>query len=313
VLATEVTPAARGPKRARRTNVRLADAGNYLFVLPAVFFLAAFLIYPILYNIRLSFIDVKATDLLSGSAAWVGLRNYQEIFQDPLARLAALNTFIFTIASLVFQIVISMALALLYNQEFPGSRFMRSLYIAGWAIPVLVSGTMFKWLFDGDSGLVNYVLKLIGVCPNPLFWTADPNLALISTIIANIWLGIPFNLALIYASLQTIPRELYEAASIDGAKAWSKFFCITLPLIKPALLSTLILGMIYTIKQFELIWTMTQGGPLNSSQVVSTAAYTYVFSQFEFGHGAALLNLTALFLFGATLLYLRSIRQEGAT
>jgi multiple sugar transport system permease protein len=189
VLATEVTPAVRKPERARRIKVRLADAGNYLFVLPAVLFLAAFLIYPILYNIRLSFIDVKATNLLSGSAAWVGLRNYQEIFQDPLAHLAALNTFIFTIVSLVFQIVISMALALLYNKDFPGSRFMRSMYIAGWAIPVLVSGTMFKWLFDGDSGLVNYVLKLVGVCPNPLFWTADQNLALISTIIANIWLS----------------------------------------------------------------------------------------------------------------------------
>jgi multiple sugar transport system permease protein len=313
VLASKVVPAAKNQREsARRASVRLADAGNYLFVLPAVLFLAAFLIYPILYNIRLSFIDVKATDLLGGSVPWVGLKNYREILQDPLTHLAALNTLIFTLASLVFQIVISMGLAMLYNQDFPGSRLMRSLYIAGWAVPVLVSGTMFRWLFDGDSGLVNYVLKVIGVCPDPLFWTADQNLALISTIIANIWLGIPFNLALIYAALQTIPHELYEAASIDGARAWSKFWRITLPLIKPALLSTLILGMIYTVKQFELIWTITQGGPLNSSQVVSTAAYTYVFSQFEFGHGAALLNLTALFLFGATLLYLRSIRREGA-
>lgn len=308
---TETPEAVKSGRPARRIQFRLADAADYLFVLPAVLFLAVFLVYPILYNVRLSFIQVTASDLLSGSVAFVGLKNYQEIFQDPLTRLAALNTLTFTVASLFFQIVISMALAVLYRQTFPGSRLMRSLYLAGWAVPVLVSGTVFKWLFDGDSGLVNYALRLIGLSSAPLFWTADQGLALTSTVIANIWLGIPFNLALLYAALQTIPRELYEAAAIDGAKAWSRFFRITLPLIKPALLSTLILGMIYTVKQFELIWTMTQGGPLNSSQVVSTAAYTYTFGQFEFGHGAALLNLTALFLFGATLLYLRSIGREG--
>ncbi len=285
---------------------------DYCFVLPAVLFLVTFLAYPILYNIRLSFISVRASDLLSGSVAFVGLKNYQEIFQDPLTRLSALNTVLFTVTSLFFQLAISMALAILYRQKFPGSRLMRSLYLAGWAVPVLVSGTTFRWLLDGDSGLINYALRSVGLSSSPLFWTADQNLALISTIIANIWLGIPFNLALLYAALQTIPQELYEAASIDGARAWSKFVRITLPLIKPALFSTLVLGMIYTVKQFELIWTMTQGGPLNSSQVVSTAAYTYVFAQFEFGHGAALLNLTALFLFGATLLYLRSIGREGS-
>jgi multiple sugar transport system permease protein len=312
MLAAKAIRSQAPTERARRRKIRLADLTPYLFVLPAALFLFAFLIYPVIFNVRLSFEDVTASNLLSGRESLIGLRNYLDVLQDPLARLAAVNTIIFTVASLLFQIVISLALALLYTQRFPGARLMRSLYLAGWAIPVLVSGTMFKWLFEGDTGLVNYVLKVTGISPDPLYWTADPNLALLSTIIANIWLGIPFNLALIYAALETVPPDVYEAAAIDGARGWSKLWCITLPLINPALLSTLILGMIYTIKQFELIWTMTQGGPLDSSQVVSTAAYTYVFNQFEFGHGAALLNLTALFLFIATLFYLKSIQKENA-
>jgi multiple sugar transport system permease protein len=283
---------------------------QYFFVLPAVLFLVAFLIYPILFNVKLSFQDVRADSLLGGNAPFVGLRNYTEVLANPLTRTAVVNSVLFTSASLIFQLVISFPLALLYQRRFPGSDWMRSLYLLGWSIPVIVSGTMFKWLFEGDTGLVNYLLQSCGLISDPVFWTADPGLSLWSTVAANIWLGIPFNLTLIYAALQTIPIDVYEAAALDGAKKWAKFCYITLPLVRPALFSIILLGLIYTVKQFDLIWIMTQGGPIDSSQLVSTAAYKYVFEKFQFGYGSALLNMVSLFLFAVTLLYLLTLRRE---
>jgi multiple sugar transport system permease protein len=293
-----------------KQHFSFSELRQYLFVLPAVLFLTAFLVYPILFNVKLSFQEVRADSLLGGTAPFVGLQNYAGVLASPLTRTAALNSVLFTASSLTFQLLISFPLALLYQRKFPGSNWMRSLYLLGWSIPVMVSGTMFKWLFEGDSGLVNYLLQSCGLINAPIFWTADPSLSLWSTVVANIWLGIPFNLTLIYAALQTIPTEVYEAAALDGARKWAKFCFITLPLVRPALLSILLLGLIYTVKQFDLIWIMTQGGPIDSSQLVSTAAYKYVFEKFQFGYGSALLNMVCLFLFAVTLLYLMTLRRE---
>ena len=163
---------------------------------------------------------------------------------------------------------------------------MRSLFLIAWAIPVVVSGVTFKWLFDGEAGLINYLLTQLGWVRAPIYWLDDPHMSLWTIIIANTWLGIPFFLTLISAALQTIPHTLYEAAAIDGANHFARFWRITLPLLRPALFSCLILGLIYTTRVSDLVWITTQGGPLDSSQVFSTLAYKYVFEQFRFGDGA---------------------------
>ena len=290
-------------------QTRRFEFQNYLFVLPAIGFLLAFMLYPMFFNIQLSLRQVTTTTLLDFQG-FVGLANYAQLFGDSSARTATINTVIFTLGSLLFQVAIGFALALFYQLQFPGAKVMRSLFLIAWAIPVVVSGVTFKWLFDADAGLINYLLTQLGWVRAPVYWLDDPHMALWTIIIANTWLGIPFFLTLISAALQTIPRTLYEAAAIDGANSYAQFWRITLPLLRPALFSCLILGLIYTTRVFDLVWITTQGGPLDSSQVVSTLAYKYVFEQFRFGDGAALLNLLFVVLFGFSLLYLQTLRRE---
>jgi multiple sugar transport system permease protein len=298
------------PVQSVRRRRKRSEWGNYLFVLPAVLFLAAFMIYPMIFNIQMSFRDVKAETLLSGGA-FVGFQNYAAVLADPVTRGTLINSIVFTVVCLVFQVGIGLGLALFYNLRFPGAKFMRGLYLIAWTIPIVVSGVTFKWLFEGDSGFINYLLISAGIIKDPVYWMADANTALWAIIIVNIWLGVPFFLTLMYTALQTIPADLYEAASIDGASAIERFWHITLPMIRPALTSSLILGLIYTIKVFDLVWVTTQGGPLDASQLVSTLAYKFVFNQFQFGQGSALLNLLFLFLFVVTLFYLRSVDREA--
>jgi multiple sugar transport system permease protein len=290
-------------------QTRRSEFQNYLFVLPAIGFLLAFMLYPMFFNIQLSMRQVTTSTLLDFQG-FVGLANYVRLFDDSSARTATINTVTFTLGSLLFQVAIGFALALFYQLKFPGAKVMRSLFLIAWAIPVVVSGVTFKWLFDGEAGLINYLLTQLGWVRAPVYWLDDPHMALWTIIIANTWLGIPFFLTLIAAALQTVPHTLYEAAAIDGANSFARFWRITLPLLRPALFSCLILGLIYTTRVFDLVWITTQGGPLDSSQVVSTLAYKYVFEQFRFGEGAALLNLLFVVLFGFSLLYLQTLRRE---
>ena len=290
----------------RRRPLRL---GNYLFILPAIVFLLLFMVYPIALNISMSFKDVTAATLLGG-APWVGLKNYVDVLHNPAFGHTVGNTVIFTVASLVFQIAIGLALAVFYNRSFPGYSYMRGLYLLAWSIPIVVSGTVWRWLFDGESGVINYLLRSLHLAPDRIYWTSDANFSLAAVIVVNIWLGIPFNLSLLLAAMQGLPQEVYEAAEIDGATKAQQFRYVTLPLLRPALLSTLVLGLIYTIKVFDVVFITTAGGPLDSSQVVSTFAYKLVFQQYQFGQGAALLNMLFVLLLVLAVFYVRSISRE---
>ena len=306
-LTSSPVPRPRSPQRWAGLRRGLV---NYSFMLPATLFLILFIAYPIAFNFRISFQDLKAINLLSGDAPWVGWENYRAIFNNPLYLQAVRQTFVFTLFSVVFQLGIGLALAIFYNRPFPGSRAMRGLYLIAWTIPVVVVGIVFRWLFDGQVGVVNWLLKTLGLIEQNIYWLADLNFALPAVIIINIWLGVPFNMALLLAGLQGIPDELYEAAEIDGASGWAKFRGVTLPLLRPALVATLLLGLIYTFKVFDVIWVTTQGGPFNATHVISTLAFQQIFSQFLFGTGAAILNTLFAVLFVVSLLYLWNLRYE---
>lgn len=286
---------------------------NYTFVLPLALFLGAFIAYPVFLNITISFQDLRAINLLSGDAPFVGLDNYRAILANPLFLRVIGNTLVFTAGSIVFQLAIGLALALFYNLNFPGCRIMRGLYLIAWTIPIIVVGAIFRWMLQGQVGIFNWALGNLGVIDGPVFWLANPDLALGAVIFINIWLGIPFNMTLLLAGLQGIPHELYEAAEIDGASKPSKFQYITLPLLRPALLAVLLLGLIYTFRVFDLIWVTTSGGPVNATHTISTFAFRAVFQQFSFGPGAAMLNLLFLVLFAISLLYLWNLRHERTT
>jgi multiple sugar transport system permease protein len=281
-----------------------------LFVAPAALFMVGFLLYPVAFNIETSFQELTAGNLVDGSAPWVGLDNYREIFNDPLFWSAARHSLVFTVVSLTFQIGIGLALALFYNRPFPGSHVLRSLYLIGYAVPIVVVGSVFKWLLDGQFGVVNWALNSLGIIEGPVGWLDDPDRALGAVIMVNIWLGIPFNMVILLAGLRTLPAELYEAAALDGANPWQRFRFITLPLLRPTLLAVAILGAIYTFKTFDLVWITTRGGPANATDVLPTLAYQTVFNRFMFGPGAAILNVMFVVLFALSLMYLWALRRE---
>jgi multiple sugar transport system permease protein len=297
--------------RPRRRVAPRINWTDYLFIAPAAIFLLVTMVFPVIFNVLLSFREPNARTLL-GFENFVGLSNYAKVLAQEATRATLWNTLVFTIVSLGLQIGLGLALAVFYTKTFPGSRIMRGLYLVAWTIPTVVSGAIFKWLLE-EKGVINYLLSSLGfvdIANNPLLWTSDARLALSSVILANVWLGLPFNLTLLVAALEGIPNELYEAGSLDGAVGWQRFYWLTLPMIQPALLSVTILGLIYTFKVFDLVYIITGGGPLGASEVVSTLAFRKLFGQYLYGEGAALLNLLFLLLFALSLVYVRSLNRE---
>ena len=281
-----------------------------LFLLPALVFVAIFYVYPILLNIVMSFERYTAKSFVSGDAPFIAFGNFVRLFNNPDFIVAIQNTLVFTLGSLIFQFVIGLALALYFNQKFPLSGLLRSLFLLPWLAPILVSGAIWVRLFDLDYGVINFVLRSLGLIQQPLAWLTDPHLAPISVLIANIWIGIPFNMVILYGGLQNIPNTLYEAAMLDGANAWQKFRYVSWPLLRPVSTVVLLLGLIYTLKAFDVIMSITRGGPANVSQTLNTWAYTLSFTSLDFGLGAAAGDILMLVVLVFGLLYLRYAARE---
>lgn len=297
---------------ARERRFRWGKLANYLFVLPALVYFSLTMLYPVAYNLRMSLEDVNVGTFLSGDAPFVGLDNYRTILNDPAFRKSIRLSLIFTGGSLLFQFTIGFALALFFNRPFPGNGLLRALFLLGWMLPTVVSGSLFRWMLDGDFGVVNYALRELSLIDSNRYWLIDPDTALLGTILANIWVGIPFNMVLLLAGLQNIPVTLYEAASVDGANAWQRFRSLTLPLMRPVALSVLLLGIIYTFKVFDLVYVMTGGGPVDATNVLPIQTYRLSFTFFRFGEGAAAATLLLVGLIGVALAYLFWTRREEA-
>lgn len=300
---------AHGPVR----RSRFRGWTNYLFVAPAILFISLTMIYPILSNLRMRVFDVDVSTFLSNTAPFAGFGNYIEVLRDPAFQHALRLSLLFTAGSLFCQFTLGFALAMLFNHPFPGNGLLRALMLLGWMLPSVVSGSVFRWMFEGGNGILNYFLMSIGVMDEPRFWLIDPQTALLGTIAANIWVGVPFNMILLLPGLQSISRSLYEAASIDGASGWQGFRHITLPLMRPVSLSVLLLGFIYTFKVFDIVYVMTRGGPVDATTVLPIYVYQLSFSFFRFGDGAAAAVLLLLPLSIVAIGYLwLSQREEAA-
>lgn len=298
-------------QRRRVVRIRRTDLGRYLFVLPAVLFMLGFFAYPVIDNIGISLQDVGARAFITGYAPFVGLSNYATVLQNPSFQAAVRNTIIFTIFSLIVQFIVGMALALFFNRSFPLAQTLRSLILLPWLLPLLVTGTTFKWMFTDPNGIINYALvNVLHILPHGVAWLADTQLALPIVILANIWIGIPFNMIILHSGLQGIPLEIYEAAAMDGASPWDRYWRITLPLLRPVISLLFVLGFIYTIKVFEIVVVLTQGGPADATQVFSFLSYQLSFQEFLFGQGAAVGNIMVLIALACGMGYLMTIRRE---
>ena len=226
---------------------------------------------------------------------------------DPTFRLVLKNTFVFTIACLVFQFTIGFAFAMFFYQKFKLAGPIRGMILVSYMMPMAVTGLLGKNIFS-NAGLINNLLLKIGIVGPE--WLVDTGTAMIAVIVMNCWVGIPFNMLLLISGLTSIPSEVYESASIDGANWGQRFLHITLPMMKGSIFSVLMLGFIYTFRAFDLMYIMTSGGPLNSTDVLGTYSYLLSFTQYQFSKGAAVAMVLFVCLFAVGLFYLRLLIKE---
>jgi multiple sugar transport system permease protein len=297
---SRVPPAAPRPVTHRKA-VWWTGFAPYSFILPIVAFTLLLLAYPMLYSLTLSFRDATVDTFVSGDMPFNGVANYQQTLSTGTFWQALVNTIIFTFCSILFQFTIGFLLALFFQNRFPLKNVLIALLLIPWIAPVLTAAYTFKGLFN-EVGPVNQVAHWFGIQSVP--WLALPGFALAATIVANIWIGFPFNFILLYSGVCGIPQEIYEAARIDGASYWRRVGYITLPILKPVTVAVLMLGTIYTVKVFDLVWIMTGGGPADTSHLLSTYAYQVGFSLLNFGQAAAIATVIVVLILSLNLFQL---------
>jgi len=311
-LAVPLPEALKTPdaSRVRQRNVLYGPWVPLGFVLPALVYFAAMFGYPLYYSISMSVRHFTVASFLTGVAPYVGLRNYVDLFTDRLFLAALGKTAIFTVFSIAGQMVVGMLLALFFRRAFPFGSAMRALLLAPWLLPIVVSASVWRWMFAQDTGIINYVLLSAGIVSEPVPWLIEPAYALCAVILTNIWIGIPFSMAVFHSGLQALPKEIFEAAEIDGANAWQRFRFVTLPLLKPLTAIVFILSVTYTVKVFDLIFVMTGGGPAYGTETLAIRSYQLSFRDLDFGHGAAVGNVLILISLCFAFFYIRSFKRS---
>jgi multiple sugar transport system permease protein len=280
------------------------------FLVPAVLYVLFAFVIPIVYNLILSFEQTSPATVSSLFAPFAGIQNYKLTLQQATTQSAIVRTFSFTFLSLLFQFVIGFGLALLFNLRFPLARFARSLIIIPWLLPLLITGFIFRFLFQTEAGAVNQILLDVHLISHPVGFLTSPGWAFATVLIANIWIGIPFFTVLLFSGLQDVPVELKEAAMLDGANGWQRLIRVTLPVMRPVIEVVFVLGFVFTVKVFDVVIGLTQGGPANSTQILAPWAYNLTFQQFNYGQGAAVNTILLLVALVAAPIYIRLNRDS---
>lgn len=262
------------PQVQTRRRVKPTTLAAIGFAAPLAIYMLIFYVAPLIQNISMSLHRFTRKTFITGDAPWSGLEVYKEVLSTPEFWTTLRQTLIFVALSIIFQYALGLALAVFFNQHFKLSGLLRGAFLVPWLLPPMISGTIWQWMMDADNGIINRFIGLFGMDP---VWWLQADRSLWAVIIANIWLGIPFNLVILYSGLQNISVDLYEAASLDGCNAWQRFWKITFPLLKPVTMITLLLGFVYTLKTVDIIWIMTKG--TGSSRTLATWAYEMAFGK----------------------------------
>jgi len=277
----------------------------YILLLPGLLILTAFIAYPFVTSLWLAVTDQSVS---SSGARFVGLDNFTDELTSQIFQQTVRNTLVYTGVTVVFKLAFGIALAVLMNQSFRLKKFARAILLLPWIVPTALSAIAWLWLFDSTFSVFNWVIVHSGLATRGINWLGDSGWAMTSIIVANIWRGTPFFAISILAGLQTVDRELLEAASVDGASSWQRFWRITIPLVRPVLLIVLLFSIIWTISDFQLVYVLTRGGPANSTHLLGTLAYDVAVRAGQLSEGAAI----SLYMFpvlilcvAALLLYLR--------
>src|SRR6478736_5701739 len=294
---------------------RALDNRNFLgllFMLPAAALLLLFLTYPLGLGTWLGFTDAK----IGRSGVWVGLENFEYLWGDAVTRLALFNTIFYTVVASVIKFVLGLWLAVLLNKHLPFKSFIRAIVLLPFIVPTALSAIAFWWIYDSQFSVISWTLTRLGLIHRYIDFLGDPWLARLSTIAANVWRGVPFVAISLLAGLQTISPSLYEAASLDGATEWQKFRYVTLPMLTPIIAVVMTFSVLFTFTDFQLIYVLTRGGPLNATHLMATLSFQRGIPGGALGEGAALAMLMVPFLLAAILISYFGLQrrawQQGA-
>jgi len=268
-----------------------------LFMLPAAALLLMFLTYPLGLGLWLGFTDAR----IGRAGHWVGLENFESLLGDALARLSLFNTLFYTVVASVVKFMLGLWLAMLLNRSLPCKAFLRAVVLLPFIVPTALSAIAFWWIYDAQFSVVSWAFARMGVIDHYINFLGDPWMARMSVIIANVWRGVPFVAICLLAGLQTISPSLYEAASLDGATEWQKFRYVTLPLLTPIIAVVMTFSVLFTFTDFQLIYVLTRGGPLNATHLMATLSFQRAIPGGNLGEGAALAIAMVPFLLAAIL------------
>jgi multiple sugar transport system permease protein len=312
VVQTQTAARAFAPKR----RLHLGDNRNFLgllFMLPAGLLLLVFLTYPLGLGTYLGFTDTK----VGRGGAWIGLENFEFLWDDQVTRLALFNTIFYTAVASVIKFGLGLWLALLLNRHLPFKAFFRAIVLLPFIVPTALSAIAFWWIYDSQFSIISWALMKMGLIHQYIDFLGEPWNARFSTIAANIWRGVPFVAITLLAGLQTISPSYYEAASLDGASRWQQFRYVTLPLLTPIIAVVMTFSVLFTFTDFQLIYVLTRGGPLNATHLMATLSFQRAIPGGSLGEGAAIATAMVPFLIAAILfsyfgLQRRAWQQGGA-
>jgi multiple sugar transport system permease protein len=293
-------PAAPLPAVSQSPLSRLLDGRNLLgllFMLPAAVLLVLFLTYPLGLGVWLGFTDAK----VGSPGEWIGIENYEYLLTDGVFRLSVWNTFLYTTIASAIKFALGLWLALLLNEHIPFKAFVRAIVLLPFIVPTVLSAIAFWWIYDAQFSIISWTLTRLGLIDSYIDFLGDPVLARGAVIAANIWRGVPFIAICLLAGLQTIPPSLYEAAAIDGATGWQKFWNVTLPMLTPIIAVVMTFSVLFTFTDFQLIWVITRGGPINATHLMATLSFQRAIPGGALGEGAAVATAMIPFLLAAIL------------
>lgn len=279
-----------------------------LFVTPAALFMIVFVAYPVLDAIRLAFMS---TDIFTDTSKFVGVSNFRELSESPKLTPIIWNTSVWTFWSLVGQFALGLGAALAINRDLPGMSVIRTILLLPYVVPVIALALFWRWMLDGSFGIVAFALQAAGALPPDQSPLAQPDTAMASVVLANIWRGFPFVMISYWAALQSIPPEQYEAAQVDGATNWQQFIYVTLPNLWTVTKVLIVLRFIWTVTFFDIIWLITKGGPAGTTEHFPIWIYQETMGFFRFGYGSALALTLGLIILTVIAVYSAIVGYMG--
>jgi multiple sugar transport system permease protein len=303
----------RASRRYARRSAKKGLGGRnlypYLWILPSVVLMVAIIVVPI---IDLFITSVSEVSFSGVRGEFNGGANYVSLFQDPVFPRVLINTLVWTVAIVGITIILSLGIASLLNEKFVGRRLVRAALVVPWAVSLLITAVIWKWIFDFRYGTLNLILKELGIIENNVNWLAQPVTSFPAMIAVGIFVSLPFTSFVLLAGLQAISAELYEAARVDGADRWKRFRHVTLPQLRPTLTVAVVLNTIYVFNSFPIVWAMTKGEPLNKTDIIFTYLYKLGFEQRQLGEAAAVSVISFLILVTFSASYVWFVTRREA-